>query len=407
MKRAFLLLAAGCALAAAAGGCGRRPAGEEKASGGEVLATVGRYRITRAELDRRLAQLPESARQNFATPERQAEFLDQLVEEKLIQLEAEAKGLDRAPEFVARLADIKTQLLGNFFNDRVLRPLATPDSAEVGRYYQGHPDEFRVLERVAARQIVVASEKEARALAKRLQSGVPFDSLLSRSIDPQTKNLGGALGYLSRGLPVRGLGKNDAFVEAVMAVPAGQVSEPIRTDKGYHLVKVEGHEPERVRDLESVRETLVRKLTPEKFQDLRRQMLDSLRASYKVKVDREALVGKEGVRQEQAKQLFERAQGTEDPAARIRIYEQILAQHGDSKYGAQAQFMIGFVYAEELKDKEKARAALNQVIEKYPKSELVDSARWMLKNMESEVPRFEDGEPAPAGSPSGSPSGSH
>lgn len=397
MKRALALLAAGLVLAAVAG-CSRRQAGEGKGDGAEVLATVGRYRITRAELDRRLNQLPESARQNFATPERQAEFLDQLVEEKLVQLAAESKGLDRAPEFEARLADIKTQLLGNFFNDRVLRPLATPDSLEVGRYYEDHPEEFRVLERVAARQIVVASEKEARALEQRLRSGVPFDSLLSKSIDPPTKNLGGALGYVTRGLPVRGLGKNDAFVEAVMAVPEGQVSEPIRTDKGYHLVKVETHEPERVRDIDSVREALMRKLTPEKFQDLRRQMLDSLRASYKVKVDREALLGKEGVRQEQAKQLFERAQATEDPAARIRIYEQILAQHGDSKYGAQAQFMIGFVYAEELKDKEKAHAALNQVVEKYPKSELVDSARWMLKNMESEVPRFEDSEPPPAGS---------
>ena len=397
MKRAFLSLAAGLALCAAAG-CGRRPAGEEKASGVEVLATVGRYRITRAELDRRLAQLPESTRQNFATPERQAEFLDQLVEEKLVRLAAESKGLDRAPEFVTRLADIRSDLLGRFYRDRVLVPLATPDSAEVTRYYQDHPEEFRVLERVAARQIVVASEKEARALEKRLRSGVPFDSLLAKSIDPQTKNLGGALGYMSRGLPVRGLGRNDAFVEAVMAVPAGQISEPIRTDNGYHLVKVESHEPERVRELDAVREVLVHKLAPAKLQDLRKRLIDSLRTSYKVQVDREALLGSEGARTEQAKQLFERAQATEDPAARIRIYEQILAQHGDTKYGAQAQFMIGFVYAEELKDKEKARAALNRVVEKYPKSELVDSARWMLKNMESEVPRFEDSEPAKTGS---------
>ena len=398
-----------CLLAVAALSCGG--GGKRDASEGDpqaVLATVGRYKITREDLDRRVSQLPENTRAYFASPERRVELLKFLVEEKLIVLAAEARGLDREPELAARLDDARADAISRYYSEKVLFPLAQPDSADFARYYQDHPDEFRVAERVAGRQIVVASADEARSLRRRLLRGGKADSLLfvslvaERSIDEETRNLRGAIGYVSRGVPVRGLGgPDDAFVEALMKVPVGEISEPIKTSKGYHLVRVEGHEPERVRDLESVRESLVRKLPPVKFQEIRLRLIDSLSAAYKVKVDTLAVLGDQAYRTREAKELFDQAQNTEDPAARLKIYEQIVAQHGDTQYAAQAQFMIGFIYAEELKDKERARAALTALIERYPSSELVDSARFMLNNMDTETPKFEDGAPAGTGRPSG------
>ncbi len=381
---ARMLLGVGAMAALIAAGCGRA---NREAGGKEVIATVGREQITRADLERRMSQLDENVRSSLASPERQAEFLNYLVEEKLLRLDAEKRGLDRDPQFMALMEDARQQLLVRALSEKVLVPMAQPDSAEIARYYAENPAEFKVPEQASGRQIVVASESEARALRRLLLRGASFDSLVTaRSIDPQTRNLGGAIGFVQRGSPVRGLGVNDAFVQAVMAVPEGQISEPIRTAKGYHLVKVESHSPERVRDLASMRDALARKLVPSKFQALRRRIVDSLRAAYPVKVDTLALLGDEAYRSAQAKELFDRAQNTEDPTARLKIYEQILSQHGETKYAAQAQFMIGFVYAEELKDKERARTALTAVIERYPNSELVDSARWMLKNMDAQPP---------------------
>ena len=63
--------------------------------------------------------------------------------------------------------------------------------------------------------------------------------------------------------------------------------------------------------------------------------------------------------------------------------------------------MIGFVYAEELKDESKARAALEQVIARYPQSELVDSARWMLENMARGAPALDSGGPPKSSSGTG------
>jgi parvulin-like peptidyl-prolyl isomerase len=220
-------------------------------------------------------------------------------------------------------------------------------------------------------------------LRKRLLAGESFEELLKRSIDEHTRNLGGALGWLSRGQPVRGLGANEEFIEAVMSVPAGQISQPIRTSKGYHLVKVEIHEAARMRTLESVSEAIRRRLLPEKYNALTGHFLDSLRSVHKVEVNEKALLGDEALRERKAKELFQQAQNADGAAERLRIYKEIASEYADSKYGAQAQFMIGFIHAEELKDKESARAALEDVIKRYPDSELVDSARWMLENMDS------------------------
>jgi peptidyl-prolyl cis-trans isomerase C len=403
-----------CLITAAVWSCGDKQGGRQGGKADDpqaVLATVGRYKITREDLDRRVAQLPENTRTYFASPEHRVELLKFLVEEKLIVLAAEAQGLDREPELAARLEDARSDAMSRYYSEKVLLPRAQPDSTDFARYYQEHPEEFRVAERVAGRQIVVATADEAQALRRRLLRGAKFDSVrfeqeLPKSIDEQTRNLRGALGYVSRGAPVRGLGgPDDAFVEAVMKVPVGELSEPIKTSRGFHLVRVEAHEPERVRELDSVRESLARKLArklpPAKFQEIRQQLVDSLSAAYKVKIDTLAVLGDQAYGTQEAKGLFDKAQETEDPAARLRIYEQIVTQHPDTQYAAQAQFMIGFIYAEELKDKERARAALTTLIARYPSSELVDSARFMLNNMEAETPKFEDGAPAGTDRPSG------
>ncbi len=371
--------------------CGRGPAKTDSPAG-EALAQVGPYEITRADLERRIAQLPEGARTTLDDPERKEVLLNQMIDQKLLRLAAEAEKLDQDPEYQQYLEEVKTQLLSAFYSDKVLVPRAQPDSAEVARYYEEHPEEFRVQARVGARQIVTATQSEAMDVHGLLLAGTPFKSLLRRSIDVQTKNLDGALGIVAMGQPVRGLGVNDAFAAQVLEIPEGEISMPIHTDKGWHVVQVETREPERVRDLEAVRPSLERRLQAQNFKTIGQSLVDSMRAAYKVEVNKEALYG-EGLTEHTAKELFDRAQRTEDPRERVAIYEQVVAEYGESELAAKAQFMIGFVYADELGEKDRARIALQQVIERYPDSELVDSARWMLKNMDSPLPPLPAAEP--------------
>ena len=67
-----------------------------------------------------------------------------------------------------------------------------------------------------------------------------------------------------------------------------------------------------------------------------------------------------------------------DKQGAIAYYERLLTNFSDSEYGAEAQFMIGFIYEEDLKDFDRARQAYQQVIDNYPDSELAESARHLL-----------------------------
>jgi len=354
--------------------------------GGPVVAVVGDDAILAADLELRIGSMPETAQANLEAPERQLELVDHMVDELLLVQAARAAGLDRNPELRRMLEDARRQLTASYYRERVLRPHAVPDSAYIRRYYAAHPEEFTVVERVEGRHVVLASAAEAREVRRLLAAGTPFETLLERSIDPQTRDLGGSIGIVERGIPVRGLGHDDAFVEALMQLGAGELSEPIHTTLGYHVVEIVSHDTERVRPLETVWESLARRLHPVRFRDLYRQRLDSLRAAYRVEVHPEVVYGEERYRTKRAEELFERARATTDPRQRIDLYQEILGLQLEPQSAAQARFMLGFVYLEELHDTERGRAELEQLLRDFPGSDLVDSARWMLDNLSDAAP---------------------
>jgi TolA-binding protein len=92
-------------------------------------------------------------------------------------------------------------------------------------------------------------------------------------------------------------------------------------------------------------------------------------------------------------QLFAKAQNAPQAKDRIDLFRQVVREYPNDKSAIQADFMIGFTYAEEMRDYPSARAAFQEFLRKYPKSDLVASANWMLENMEHSAPPPEVGMP--------------
>ena len=144
--------------------------------------------------------------------------------------------------------------------------------------------------------------------------------------------------------------------------------------------------PESILPLDDVRSRIIDRFKSIRAKDVYDVELAKLKQEYEpVNYLREELVAS----MRTAEQLWEFVQMEEDPYERIRYYGDILENYPDHEYAPQALFMIGFVYAEELYDHKRGRQAFNKLISIYPDADVVESAKWMLENMDKPHPSFE------------------
>jgi tetratricopeptide (TPR) repeat protein len=130
-------------------------------------------------------------------------------------------------------------------------------------------------------------------------------------------------------------------------------------------------------------------LSNQRGQDFYRQLLDEARRKLGVTPDSVAIRGFVSQKRD-ARQMFKTAQELGPPTERIAAYQALLEEYPDSEVSPQAQFMIGFIYSEELKSYDEAEKAFRELLRRYPASELAGSAQWMVEHMRSEeAPPFD------------------
>ncbi len=143
--------------------------------------------------------------------------------------------------------------------------------AEIKDYYKAHLNEFTVQERRKASHILLkvpdgAGTAKVEEIRKRLEAirakaekGADFAALARKySQDNGTKEKGGDLGFFTRGTMVK------PFEKAVFALKEGEISQPVRTRFGWHLIKLEKIEPARTKSLKEVRDTIIERMRHQK-----------------------------------------------------------------------------------------------------------------------------------------------
>jgi peptidyl-prolyl cis-trans isomerase C len=237
MKKLALLLAAASAWAQQA-----------PASADPVVLTIGDQKLTQSQFERIVSTLPDQAKAQAKTPEGRRQLADQLVELKVLAQAARAQKLDQNPDVQTRLEIDSDQVLAS----AVYRTLSTPDTTAMHAYYEAHKGE---MEQVHARHILIRFQgsavplrlnqkdlTEAEALQKckdlraKILAGAKFEELAqTESDDVGSGQNGGDLDTFGHGAMV------PEFEKAAFALKVGEVSEPVRSAFGYHLIVVETH----------------------------------------------------------------------------------------------------------------------------------------------------------------------
>jgi peptidyl-prolyl cis-trans isomerase C len=208
-----------------------------------IVARVGNDVITLGQFEQEFRTPEERDSVAQMTLEQRKEYLNRLIDRRLQLLDAYELGLDKTPEVAARIQTMERRLVYRRLIERDVLSRVISDKQI--------RDEYDHMDReVRARQILLrvgsysngGSEKEvadrAWQIYRELKSGADFDSLLQRyTEDEKTKPRGGDLGYFRWGRMV------EPFQRAAFSLKPGEISRPIRTRFGFHIIKVEDVRP--------------------------------------------------------------------------------------------------------------------------------------------------------------------
>jgi parvulin-like peptidyl-prolyl isomerase len=253
-----------------------------------VVVSVGTEKLTRAQFEQILAALAENGRA-AATPAAKRQVADQLGEIMAYAQEARKRKLDQAPG-VQQMMKIQTdQSLANALAKQVSNELKI-DDASLHAYYDAHKSEYEqakashILIRFKGSRVPLKanqkdlSEEEALAKAqdihKQLLAGGDFAAVAkAESDDSGAATNGGSLGpAFPRGKMV------PQFDQAVFSLPVGQISEPVKSPFGYHIIKVEERTS---KSFEEARADIEKKVRPQ----LTREAMDKLSKQTPVTLD--------------------------------------------------------------------------------------------------------------------------
>jgi peptidyl-prolyl cis-trans isomerase D len=222
--------------------------------------------------------------------------------------------------------------------DQVRQQVAVPQN-ELEAFYQQHVAQYTTPEQLAASHILLKVEdkdeaavrKQAEEIAKRAKAGEDFAALAKQFSEDESNNTtGGSLGEFGRGTMV------PEFEQAAFAMKPGEISDPVKTSFGYHIIKVEKNQPATTRPLAEVRTEIEDQLKWQKAQQQAESLAKGLEAQMKSAADLDRLAKERGLHvqdttaflrdepidglgpaPEVAAQAFQLADGAVSPALRV------------------------------------------------------------------------------------------
>ena len=296
MKKKSTVLLVVCTLFLCFSNCLAKDSGKEK-----MLAQVGKYKLTLKEFNDQIRSLPPQLQMAVQrNPQLKKQLLDRWVQLTLMALEARKENFQEKPNVKKRIEDMTNALLAQEYMKVNISDKAKVSDKEIKDYYEKHKSEFMQPEQVRARHILIKvpagadktklaeAKKKALDIRAKLIKGESFAKLAQKySDDPGSKARGGDLGYFSKGRMV------PEFEKAAFALKKGEISKPVKTTFGYHIIKVEDKKPARQRPFKEVKQEIRQKLLRQKQMKLRDELVSKLEKRYPVKVN-EALLESKG-----------------------------------------------------------------------------------------------------------------
>ena len=236
------------------------------------LATVNGKPLTEADLKLAEAELGPELTQ-LPPPSRRRILLEYLIENQVFSDAAETAKLSTGPEYEARVSYWRRRALRDLYFEKSIKAAVSDDDAK--KFYDEQVKAIKPEEEINARHILVKDEAKAKEIAEKLAKGGDFAALAKEnSDDPGSKENGGDLGYFGKGQMV------PEFEAAAFALEKGKISAPVKSNFGYHIIKVEDKRMRQPPPFDGVKERIVNSLLQKKAQTVGTDLRAAAKVDY-------------------------------------------------------------------------------------------------------------------------------
>ena len=244
-----------------------------------ILASFGGQTITLGEFNQLWKEVPEDYKLQLD----KSMVLDQTISEKLLIQETKNMGLEEDKDVIEQIKKMTEQILVQALIEREILNKIKVNDEEVLEYYEQNKDSFTEKEQVHLYNILLETEEEAQNVLEQLKAGEDFSKIaIEKSTGPSAAQ-GGDLGYLTKGTII------PEIEEVVFTLEVEKLSEVIKTDFGFHILKITEKKPETVKAFEEVKEDILQTLLPIKQKEAFENLLEELKGKTEIEINEEAL----------------------------------------------------------------------------------------------------------------------
>lgn len=243
----------------------------------KVLAIVQGREITESDLEFLLKGLPPQQAMQFNSEAGRKQLLQELINQEVLYLDAKEKGLDKSEDYINELEKVSENLLKQYAVRELLNKVVVNDE-EASEYYNTHKDQFKAEESVKASHILVDTIESANEILEEIKGGLSFEEAAEKHSKCPSKERGGDLGSFTKGKMV------PEFETAAFEMNIGDLSEPVKTQFGYHIIKVDDKQEESIRPIEEVIHQIKQQLVAMKQNNIYLEETKKLSEKYSIEV---------------------------------------------------------------------------------------------------------------------------
>lgn len=243
----------------------------------KVLALVNGAEIKESDIQNTINRFPSDKQGQLSTENGRKQLLNEIIFFELVYNYAKDTNLEKDSLYLQKIKEAKKEILTQTAIAKAMNGVSVTDQ-EIKDYYEANKNMYKTPEMVSAKHILVDNIEKANEVLKHISGGMPFEEAAQKYSSCPSKAQGGNLGKFSKGQMV------PEFEDAAFNLDIGIISEPVKTQFGYHLIKVEEKIEPALKSFDEVKDAIKRGLLQERQAYTYSKLDSDLRDKYKVEI---------------------------------------------------------------------------------------------------------------------------